>query len=75
MVAVETFPNPATDRLTLRFSAALKQEADVQFWTIDGKMAAERPLQIGSSEQQVDLADLPQGAYFYNIIEKDIKLQ
>jgi Putative carbohydrate metabolism domain/Secretion system C-terminal sorting domain len=71
MVAVETFPNPASDRLTLRLSAALKQDADVQFWTIDGKMAAERPLQTGSAEQQVDVADLPQGSYFYNIIEKN----
>lgn len=70
MLAVETFPNPATERVNLRLSAALKEAADVQFWTIDGKMLAERPLEIGNSEQSVPVADLPTGSYFYNIVEK-----
>jgi hypothetical protein len=70
MVAVETFPNPAIETVNLRLSAPLKEAADLQFWTIDGKMVAEKPLEVGNSEQSVPVFDLPAGSYFYNIVEK-----
>jgi Putative carbohydrate metabolism domain/Secretion system C-terminal sorting domain len=70
MVAVQTFPNPATNLLNLRLSAPLKAAADLQFWSLDGKLVAQKPLQTGADEISVEVADLPQGAYLYHIVEK-----
>ena len=70
MVAVQTFPNPATNLLNLSLSAPLAAAADLQFWSIDGKLVAEKPLETGAAEMTMDVGNLPQGAYLYHIVEK-----
>jgi hypothetical protein len=68
MVATQTFPNPATNQLTLETSAALRQ-ATLQLWATDGKLAATFPLTDNQTKHTVSVAELPIGNYIYNIIQ------
>jgi Putative carbohydrate metabolism domain/Secretion system C-terminal sorting domain len=71
MVAVQTFPNPATTTLNLRLSDAQKTETRFQLFSLDGRLAQTEKLTAGQAEHSVDVAALPKGSYLYSIVAPD----
>lgn len=65
MISVQTFPNPATEKLTITTATPL-QQAKIAFYAPDGKLVAMKDLENGTTTQ-LDLAELPAATYMYNI--------
>ena len=63
--AIEAWPNPATDQLTLEVRMAKPEAVELQLFDLSGKLKMKRTLSsTGLIREQLDLSDLPAGAYF-----------
>lgn len=65
-IAVTTFPNPATDRLTVKFLTGLNSQVSLDVYAADGRLV--RSVNVGqmapgSYEQEMNVSDLAPGQY------------
>ena len=71
------FPNPASNRLTLNFTLGENKEADIKLFNAFGQQV-ETSLNIdgikGSNTVQLDVAKLPEGIYFVQIVSESNKI-
>ncbi len=61
------YPNPATDQMTITFDQALTQNAKLSILSLAGQTLQEQNIQEGSQLVEVNLTELSNGAYFYQI--------
>lgn len=61
------YPNPAT--MTVALPYELRTAADMNIYSIDGKLVETRHLQAGDGEVVVDVRPLPAGIYIYRLNE------
>ncbi len=66
--AVQVFPNPARHRLHLS-SRGLKLPADFQLFDVTGRQVWQD--QIQEAEQDINIAHLPPGSYWYRVMQND----
>ena len=69
LAAFSVAPNPAVDRLSLRFSADLYAELQVEIIDLQGKIVQTQSMTANIGDNLVDLSvvDLPIGAYFLTL--------
>jgi len=62
---LRTYPNPTKDNTTLAFELAQSGKAQVQVYSITGRLVWSKTLQLadGTQELSIDSADLPAGTY------------
>ena len=60
--SISIYPNPANDKLLI---SGLIKQADVSFYSLDGKLIRQHVLTSGTSE--IDITDLSQGSYVVKI--------
>jgi len=62
------FPNPASDRLTVRTDlAGASGAAGIEIYNTMGKLVAEEPIPRGEKETSIDISSLQAGLYFLRI--------
>lgn len=68
-----TYPNPATDRLTLGLNVADAQQASVRIADLTGRVVSQSSLSLGAGAQKVtvDVSALNEGIYFISVTGKD----
>lgn len=59
------YPNPAMQTVYLPYSTTMA--ADMQVFSLDGKMVATRRIQPGSGEVTLNVANMPAGIYIYRL--------
>jgi len=62
------FPNPFSDFVYLVFTDILSNDLDYTIFDISGKMVASGTQLKGQGYYQIDVQDLPPGAYFANLV-------
>lgn len=68
--AIEIFPVPANDHFNLSIQSAEPGLAQIELFSVDGKLAHEWPamqLLAGNNQQQLNLPELPEGLYLVRI--------
>ena len=70
-VLAPAYPNPAFMTVTLPYSTTTA--ADLQVFSIDGKLVGTRRLMPGSGEVTFNVADMPAGIYIYRLGESSGK--
>ncbi|MFM8964490.1 MAG: T9SS type A sorting domain-containing protein [Sphingomonadales bacterium] len=62
---MRTYPNPTKDNTTLVFELAQSGKAQVEVYSITGRLVWNKTLQLadGTQELSIDSADLPAGTY------------
>lgn len=71
--ALKLYPNPASDRLYLKFIAAEPQTIKVSIFSLDGKLQLQAIQPIGANHNTVslDVSQLPSGVYLCKIITNE----
>ena len=59
------YPNPATVKVMLPYSTNMA--ADMNIYSIDGKLIERRSLKAGDGEVEVNVSNLPAGIYIYRV--------
>ena len=67
LVKVTVYPNPASDNLNIRFDEPLEGEVTVQLINAQGKLVKTDVMEVTVIEKQINLQDLPAGAYFLKL--------
>ena len=67
--AVRVYPNPASDRVQLRWEAAGPGPARVELFALGGQRVRSRTLAAGSGAAELSLTGLPPGQYTLRITE------
>ncbi len=66
--AFKTFPNPASQQVTLLFPVSIKApNATLELRNEAGQLLQQIPLQIGQNQLQLSISQYPRGMYFYQI--------
>lgn len=67
--ALDVFPNPVSDQLTLRFEGKTEHEAEVQVFNVMGQIVHQQFLSVieGANVATVPVRDLPEGSYFLRL--------
>lgn len=63
---ISLFPNPANDRITLRYELKESDKLNVVFYHVDGRLVKEMNLGIraqGTHRDIMDINDMPAGSY------------
>jgi len=73
-IAVEVFPNPATDFVNVTISGtAFSEEAEFVLMNTKGQQI--RNLRLADASAQIDLKDLSVGVYFYHVIVENMSVE
>jgi hypothetical protein len=67
------FPNPATDKTTLKIEMPQKEMAQIKLFSLAGqfiKNVNSDRLEAGESNLEIDLIDLPKGTYIISIVSE-----
>lgn len=64
-VLAPAYPNPAAVTVTLPYSTTV--DAELQIFSIDGKLVATRRLMPGNGEVELRVAEMPAGIYIYRM--------
>jgi hypothetical protein len=67
LVKVTVYPNPASDNLNIRFDEPLDSEVTVHLINAQGKLVKTDVMEVTVLEKQINLQDLPAGAYFLKL--------
>lgn len=65
------YPNPAIQTVSLPYSTTV--QAEMQIFSIDGKLVGTRRLMPGSGNVELNVADMPAGIYIYRLGERSGK--
>lgn len=69
--ALDVFPNPADDQLTLKWTSAQAADAQLSFYNALGQLELRSAMHLqANSETSVNVSALPQGIYFL-VLESD----
>ena len=68
--SVSIFPNPAIDKIKLNFEQTLTLSSELIIYTISGQQVAKYFLVEGQDEFLIDVSELNQSMYFYEIRNK-----
>jgi photosystem II stability/assembly factor-like uncharacterized protein len=68
-ITVNTFPNPAADKITLDFSKASVHNIHIAVYEVSGKVAFQENITVADKEM-IDISELGQGMYFL-VIDTD----
>lgn len=60
-------PNPARDRLRVSWGRPAWEEARVRIWDLTGKLLLETQVEVGGTEQEIDLASFASGMYLLKL--------
>lgn len=60
-------PNPALDYLTINFPTALKNDAIIRVYNLEGKLVLAVPAALQLLSQQINIANLESGIYFVKV--------
>jgi hypothetical protein len=68
-IAVQLFPNPASDIVTLSFNLTETADVNIQVYTMDGKIVSEKSLNRINGEQFIplDVHSLVSGNYLISV--------
>lgn len=69
LVKVTVYPNPASDNINIRFEEPLDREVTIQLLNSQGKLVKNDVMEVSTLEKQLNLQDLPAGAYFLKLIK------
>jgi hypothetical protein len=74
--ALTAYPNPATDRLTVRFRAVQEAAERVEVLDLTGRIVQVQSVQAieGLNEVTLDLANQPTGVYFVKAVGQTVKV-
>ena len=61
-------PSPNNGEFTIELSEAAKQGLSIQIMSLTGHVLFERKVEIGTTLQDIDATDLPEGMYFLQIV-------
>jgi hypothetical protein len=67
VVKVTVYPNPATDNINIRFEEPLDGEVTIRLLNSQGKLVKTDVMEVTAVEKQINLQDLPSGAYFLKL--------
>jgi hypothetical protein len=67
MSELVVYPNPATDRLHLRWDAALTNQTKLEVRNIFGQVLFTRTLPKGASNYELDISNLPSACYLVKV--------
>jgi hypothetical protein len=67
--AIQAYPNPVTDQLTIRLVGDMGEEAQVQISDVSGKTV--RIFSLTSSQTTIDMSSFAPGLYFVKYSDKD----
>ncbi|MCC6726159.1 MAG: T9SS type A sorting domain-containing protein, partial [Saprospiraceae bacterium] len=67
-LSLSVYPNPAQDILNVAINAETMQDMTISLVTIEGKLVAERKLQMqGKQQMLLNVSQLPAGFYFVKV--------
>jgi hypothetical protein len=72
-IAINLFPNPAQDVVTIQLSNANTANGSIEIINMDGKVL--RTFEVNQSSTTIDIRELPAGLYFVKYITADISKQ
>ena len=64
----DAYPNPATNQVNFDFNLSGVNHASVKIINLLGSVVKSADLVAGANKVSIDVADLPQGVYFYSVI-------
>lgn len=66
------FPNPTMGKVILRIPTLVPEEAQLEVWSISGKLVAKRLISLAQGVNQIEEnADLSPGLYVFKVVTKD----
>ena len=68
------YPNPAKDKINIRFNQILTTNTNIEIHTIDGKLIQHQELPAGSRQATLNLSGTPSGTYIMIIISDGYKV-
>lgn len=68
-IAVNIYPNPASDKVYIRFDSAHFSKLSFELYNTAGQQLSKQNVYTDSNEYEIDLTDLPSGTYIINILE------
>ncbi|MDA3943115.1 MAG: T9SS type A sorting domain-containing protein [Bacteroidetes bacterium] len=74
---INSFPNPATDNLTLLINLDKKRKGELSIYNISGQKVMSLPTRIfkkGTMEIVVNISTLENGIYFYRFVSEDLNI-
>jgi hypothetical protein len=73
--ALDVFPNPTSDQLTLRFKGKTEHVAEVQVFNVMGQLVRRQAVNVseGPNVSVVPVRDLPEGSYFLRLQSGDLQ--
>lgn len=72
--ALQLFPNPAQDQVSLRLGEAVDADLPVHVFSVDGRQLLSTVLAKGTTQQTLDVAQWPAGIYFVRVADQSLRL-
>jgi len=70
--AIQIYPNPAQDDLTIEYQLTNNEDATLQITDITGRMVAAKNLSSQKQEEVVDISGFAQGLYLYKVVQNNL---
>lgn len=67
------YPNPATDRINIRWADAVQGEGVVRLWDVTGRLAMSAPVSAGANNTSLEVAGLTPGLYFVEVTAEGVR--
>ena len=72
--AIKLYPNPASDKVTMRLSAPVIQNTNVKLFNTLGAEVMQIVLPAGKDEIEINVSALPKGIYVAEVINASVKV-
>lgn len=73
--SVCVYPNPCSDKLTIRFNNEIKTEIPIQITDVSGKVVLSRVLSLTNNKMQVEMSHFSNGFYTVSVLNHIFKVQ
>jgi len=67
LVNIKVYPNPASDVANIQFEAAVDEQIVLTVLDSSGKLVKRDLIEVGLTEKQVNMQDLPAGIYYLRL--------
>ena len=66
-ITATVFPNPAKDKLNIKFNDVIEADASIEFYGMMGNLVYTSAINKGISEMQININSIKSGLYFYTL--------
>jgi len=73
-INASVFPNPAKDKITVKFTETIANEGSIEFYGMMGNLVYTTTITKGAAEMQININSLKSGLYFYTVKVNDTKI-